>query len=448
MGIEHFHTWLSNNYGNSIKEYEQIPYDHIYVDINFLLHRLICYVQNEDELITRVISSLEQIAKMNPPRKTLNLFMDGIAPFAKVILQKQRRMMQSQTYKIEPLCLTPNTLFMNKLNEVLVKYSQGKNIYCNLSDQNGESEFKICKRIHELSNAYESHLVLSNDADVVIIGLSFLNTQNIFILIQQNQRNGNYIIDIDKIADQIFESYGYNLCKKLDFVFLSLLCGNDYFPKLGFTTFEKLWENYSKLSRFETIIDLNHKINVPVFVKFLELIVSKVKNKPKEVTYHPKRINNYLCGLQWCLSLYATGICNNDYLYSGKCVKPWEIIQYFKDENSISQKKLKLTDISPLAYTLLILPKRGLNLVSKINENLLNEVSFLYEEEMCPDCQQMKELVKNKRCKFLLDKDNAKLHDDFSASFKEYMNHKKTHAIKNPIKYITEVVEICKKYQK
>lgn len=63
------------------------------------------------------------------------------------------------------------------------------------------------------------------------------------------------MISIDRLIEQHFELYGYNLLKRLDFVYVSLLCGNDYFPKLKYIDFPKLWIAYREsIHPCETIV--------------------------------------------------------------------------------------------------------------------------------------------------------------------------------------------------
>ena len=89
MGIQKFHSWLKQNYYSAIYEFNNYSYDHIYIDLNFILHRIISYVSTEDELYKRLEYKLTSIISNNIPRKSINLAADGSATYAKILLQKK-----------------------------------------------------------------------------------------------------------------------------------------------------------------------------------------------------------------------------------------------------------------------------------------------------------------------------------------------------------------------
>ena len=237
MGIEKFHTWLKNTYYTSIMDYDNGSYEHIYVDLNFLLHRLVSYVSSENELLERMKKSLSTIVTNNRPLKSLTLAADGSATYAKIMLQKKRRTQTAQSLmakqtnddssaKLSSLLLTPGTEFMNKFNTMIKNYahnlkeilSSNVNINLDLSDNPDESEFKICRYLRKNStNICDTHLIISNDADIILIAMAQMNTYNVYILIQLTQGN-TYVISIDALNEQHMETYGYNLYKRLDFV--------------------------------------------------------------------------------------------------------------------------------------------------------------------------------------------------------------------------------------
>jgi hypothetical protein len=116
------------------------------------------------------------------------------------------------------------------------------------------------------------------------------------------------MISIDRLIERHFELYGYNLMKRMDFVIVSLLCGNDYFPKLKYIDFSKLWMAYKK-SVFpdETIVKSDLSLNIPVFINFMGRIFYEMPKQYANVSTEElfdDNISNYLFGLVWCLHLY------------------------------------------------------------------------------------------------------------------------------------------------
>lgn len=49
MGITNFYKWIKTDYANCIKPIGNRCYDHVYIDLNYLLH--MCYY-NCDDILT------------------------------------------------------------------------------------------------------------------------------------------------------------------------------------------------------------------------------------------------------------------------------------------------------------------------------------------------------------------------------------------------------------
>src|SRR5437870_4638373 len=123
MGINKFFTWMRKSYSSSVLPLSssQTIYDHVYIDINVILHRIIGHSPTEDILLEKLCSYINNILKFSKPTKTLTFATDGIAPFAKLIVQRKRRLNYFRANKkcipeINPLCFTPGTYFMNSLS--------------------------------------------------------------------------------------------------------------------------------------------------------------------------------------------------------------------------------------------------------------------------------------------------------------------------------------------
>lgn len=460
MGIDKFHSWLKNTYYNAILDYNTDKYDHVYVDLNFVLHRVVSYVSTEKELIDKALGAITTIITNNTPVKSLTLAADGSATYAKIILQKKRRMQTAQSLsskqinddiddnKINSLYLTPGTEFMNKFNDLIRDYALTTipsllpnkiKINLDLSDEPDESEFKICRYLKKNTQSiYDTHLVISNDADIVLIAMAQLDIYNINIVIQLTQGNV-YIISIDSLIEQHMEIFGYNLLKRFDFVFVSLLNGNDYFPKLKYSNFDKLWVSYKAAIRpNETIMQKDGSFNMQLMTNFL---VALMRNTPKQFNnvqlkdICDSNLKDYLSGIRWCMSLYSTGnYASYDYIYSGKSMHPTSIVLYIQLNNikQIDLIKSSCEKIPSGLYTILVLPSSAKYLIpKKYHELLETDLKYIYEEEYCKKCAKFRDHF-----------DCAD--EDCAYNMKEYIKHKKIHTIQNPKKYIDDIVSKIK----
>lgn len=444
MGIDKFHTWLKNTYYVAIVN-EERKYDHIYLDLNFLLHRLVSYVSSEEELLNKVIFTINSFVVSHPPKKTLNLVADGSASYAKVLLQKKRRLQTAQSIlehngdinDLNPLHLTSGTKFMNKFNERIIKYISDNEdkfsnikVNLNLSDQPDESEFKICRMMKNncKKTTLDTHLIFSNDADTILIAMGMTDIFGIYVMVQM-MGNDSYIISIDELINEFMKMYGYKLQKRSDFVFISLLNGNDYFPKLKYANFNNLWEAYkSSILPTESIVNFDNSINIKNMIKFLYVFMSNLTKKKRLVSLQDTcdpNIETYLIGIQWCISLYFSGDPTYDYIYNGDSIHPMCLILHINNMKKIIVPELETPKISSDIYPVIVLPYCAKDLIPKKFYNLIEtKLQFMYEEEFCQKCNAYRE---NKE-----------------TSLVKCIDHKKTHDINNPQKYIRKIIKIIK----
>lgn len=470
MGIEKFNTWIKNKYYNAILEYiPQQCFDHVYIDLNFMLHRLAATTHNEHILIKKVFTSIDNVFINHPPLKSLTLVADGPACYAKILLQRKRRLHIAQTTEtkdiennIGALHFTPGTSFMLKFEKEIKDYVQSKKYidiqyHLSLSSEPNEAEIKICHYIIKncQKNPLDTHLILSNDADIVVIASTLIYVPNIYILIQQNQGAGNYIISMDKLLDQHMEQYGFNVCKKLDFAFVSLFNGNDYFPKLGYTNFNSLWKAYEKaFDASESIVKLNGTLDVNMLKKYLYSLINVIpfhfNNKINLNTLQWKHIQKYLQGLIWCLDLYSTGECHvYDYIYSGFNIHPLAIL-YYLEINHITRIDTLTSTCVPIKdtiYAIIVTPKKAKNLILHKYHHLMDtKLKFLYDEENCQKCEKLRKKHGDILRKYIaMEKDDSLKETTkhlLTKCMKRQVNHKKLHEIKHPKKFINESVKI------
>ena len=229
MGIPSFFNWLSKKYpsivteirGNNENEKVKHHFDHLYIDINGIIHN--CShseykrnPKNQHEIHMEIFNYIENIMQIVRPKRLLYLAIDGVAPRAKLNQQRSRRfraakerrekklelnriktkLMQNgllddeqETFDFDSNVITPGTEFMSNLNKVIRQWISEKINFNNeiwhhdlmiiLSDASvpGEGEHKILDYIRKQKqeNNYGptlSHCMYGLDADLILLGLA------------------------------------------------------------------------------------------------------------------------------------------------------------------------------------------------------------------------------------------------------------------------------------
>ncbi|AYV76349.1 MAG: XRN 5'-3' exonuclease [Terrestrivirus sp.] len=489
MGITNFSKWIKDTYPSSLasvnffNKTEKSYYDHVYIDINVILHRIV-FANNfleghdstdEHELINRLCSYITNIIKRTTPRKTLTLATDGIAPFAKIILQRKRRLQYIRNIQntnsilceekenkqmiklpeINPLCFTPGTYFMKSLSVKLLNYvNKLKNIYkiqVHLQTfGKGEAELKLINQLiinsfigsdifSKNSKNNESHCIYSSDADIFVI-IAATGIKNVFV------NNGQNIINFDKLM-ALHQSKFKLKCNTIDinnnyrtdFSFVSLFMGNDYIPKVSHVTFDKLWEAYTnafndinfaaKNTQFLIAYDNNNNtvINKKFMSKLFYLINKKtIKNKKSIFPFRledfiVEKYYNYLLGIVWCHDTYRNGYCKKlDYMCDVNIpIHPMGIVFYFEfghyDDNSnrsTTELNNLIDAIDEEIYATLVLPKIGRNLI---------EYKKIYDLDTNDDIKILYEIEECSTC-ISLHKKLSYLHEQINNEMKNKLD--------------------------
>jgi 5'-3' exonuclease len=466
MGIQGFHKWIESII--KLKKANKHKFNNIYIDMNFMLH-MACYNSyNQNSLIKKVQSFILELLENIIPINKIIFASDGRAPLAKLLLQRERRlaMIRKQdkiTEKtVTPLMLTPGTIFMKHLDEKMKDfYEELENMY-NIKteryfDSDNEAEIKILKHINEnskLDNTH-THLLFSNDADVIIMCASNMNYKNINIGLRKNK--DNHIINIGELVQTIFEKDTENI--NLDFTFISLLLGNDYIPKLSFITIEKIIDCYKKVVKNKTLINSDCTINLDLlqdFVFVLNKNLSKnFRNKFNMKDYDDELYKNYYTGLLWSLKLYRNTEISDYFYHYDQSPHPAGLFLFLiKNRRELNNIMINCEyyNITNDMYAILALPKKAIVLIDqKYHECINNKLEFLYDEEMCETCIRMteklnKDFIKLKALEdFGEEEQFNKFKLNYSKELKEFSNHKKIHKsitiedIKNAINILADI---------
>jgi 5'-3' exonuclease len=388
MGITNFTKWIKDTYPTSISEFSPtIKYDCVLFDMNHILHCCLSGCSNMDELQVKIETRLNTYINMFNCN-TFTFIIDGPASYAKLLLQRKRRKDVNDISEYSTCNLTPGTELIQKIENMITLYLNKKKqqTYLKLtfntyfSDCPGEGEIKI-NTILSKSN-YKNAVIIGNDADIILIGLARTNIPNIHVY-------NNNIKNIEVIAvNNIVNSGNSN---RYNFIFISLLLGNDYLPKLLHADYNKLWYLYNSNMNLKenSFIDYenmiaNRKISYNDY-SGLYLFFSNLKSlypakylKFDKKKYDKIMVKNYVDGLLWNLYLYIYGdYPSQNYIYTYKTSPSITSILYFL-LNDINSFDIPFSQIKPIPHNIYpvftmplgLIPEKYKFLVSKINSDM------------------------------------------------------------------------------
>lgn len=335
MGVPRLAPWIFNTFPHArnkiflkdsesyYKGYKQI--DNLYIDANGIIHssaqeifnygdnkriieplKNIKYSEKINMLFENFWDKILQLMKAVKPSRLLYIAIDGTAPVAKQIQQRQRRFVAARTSAPTTLvtekwnsnCITPGTEFMDKLTQFidskikeLVFETKGQlgAIFSSPNDP-GEGEHKIMNFIRSRKEADEvfdkySHCIYSPDGDLIMLCMTTYLDQ-IYLLRNGMEPNTFDYINMSFISKNLFGSLyetrviarnKYDVVN--DFIFAGFFVGNDFLPKIQmFYTLEEGLQsmlNVCKfLSRKNKYLTKNFKIDCSSFAEFVSLIAA------------------------------------------------------------------------------------------------------------------------------------------------------------------------------
>jgi len=480
MGIQNFHTWLKQRFlqayipikGNNIYEY-------IYLDVNYILHNAIYDCKTENNFVNKLYAYLDIIFTNFIATKKIFFSLDGPSSYAKILLQRKRRTENANKIvenTISSLYLTPGTDAMKRIEGYLQTYIiklktkyrfLSPEIYMSSSNDPDEGEVKICGEVikNGINNLQERHLIVGNDSDLIVLSMGMKPIYNINILVKGREQNE--LISLSKLLtlhcrhinrNNTIEKLAYSKLRD-DFVIVSIMMGNDYFPKLGYIKHDKLWKVYYDFMLTQTnktLMNDNCTFNTEIFQRFLYRIYANLSNSCKKVnitTYDYDRSKTYLTGLLWCLKMYQQGKCPKyDYAYCYSIAHPYELLFHMcAEKETLNMNNIVSDPLNPNIYSLIVMPKKASFLIPQKYHHLMdNELKYLYETEDCQTCNNHKIISKNINSqikefdKSLTIEINA-LKEKYKRNMALYLKHKKTHINSFNINDINKIVGLATK---
>ena len=91
-----FGKWMQSSYSDAFtsavkgkKGFTFATYDHVYIDVNNVLHVAAHHTKNEDAFFKKLFALLDLTMRRTRPQYTVTLALDGPAPIAKTITQHE-----------------------------------------------------------------------------------------------------------------------------------------------------------------------------------------------------------------------------------------------------------------------------------------------------------------------------------------------------------------------
>ena len=297
MGIPSYFSYIVKNHQRIIQKLERNKKpNNFYLDSNSIVYDVINNVENNivetttyATIISLVISKIEEYILFVSPTTNVFIAFDGVAPFAKLEQQRQRRYkswyqnkIHSQIFvsasasasdkpsqKWNSAAITPGTQFMKELNVALYSYFNKarahmynvNNLIVSGSNEVGEGEHKIFDYIRKNSAEHydSSTIIYGLDSDLIMLALNHLVINPRIYLFREAphfsmgelEPSESYLMDIGELSKQIaIEMNGGSV---VDYIFLCFFLGNDFmphFPSLNIRTggIDKMLNAYNEIN--------------------------------------------------------------------------------------------------------------------------------------------------------------------------------------------------------
>lgn len=303
-------------------------FDHLYFDYNSLIHpcchKVLSKIQGEivsqehlDQLIIKeTLEYTRMIIAVVVPRKSIVISVDGVAPKAKMNQQRERRFRSKFTEpnKIwDTNVITPGTKFMDKLQNVLVKFQsefqlEYTKLHPNLNIEiiisgatiSGEGEHKLIKMISDSPNNQDTHCIYGLDADLIMLSILSKKNENIYLFRDRNDESEFQILIVKNLKRFIVKEINNDFYNNLDsdyvikdYILFCFFLGNDFVPSLPCLKIKeqginvlmdvykftfKSFNNTKDKQKYTYLVDSNNQINSAFFKDMIKYLVMSEHN--------------------------------------------------------------------------------------------------------------------------------------------------------------------------
>lgn len=369
MGVPKFFRFISERYPclcEVVKEYEIPEFDNFYIDANGIIHNCshpddsVHFRISEEEIFKDIFYYLEVLFRLIQPKKLFFIAIDGVAPRAKMNQQRSRRFRTAKdaelalkravdkgeklpdTDRFDSNCITPGTVFMDKLHKQLQYFIKHKistdatwqkpKIILSGHNVPGEGEHKIMDYIRFLRSQSDwdpntRHCLHGLDADLIMLGLcthephfallreevKFSRTakkpKNVeetkFFLLHLSMMRGYLELEFQSLKDKL--SFDYDIERIIDdWVLMGFLVGNDFIPNLpkfhiANNALHKLYQAYMEvLPSLGGYINDYGNLNLERFEKYLtklaEIELDNFRDIQADIKYLESKAGKHLLG--------------------------------------------------------------------------------------------------------------------------------------------------------
>ena len=381
------------------------------IDLNTILHQVTIKSNTESQFKNNLYYELNNLNKKITP-KFLAIFIDGQAVLAKVKTQikRRRKYLYQECNNLSSLCLTPGTVFMDLVDDIINEYLQNLNIetYYSDSKENNEGEIKLFNWLIK-NKFYNNICIVGNDADIIVLALSNIPLLHVYIYNNKEFISLFRLIDsMAKISNKTFD-YKYHPIRQ-DFVLLSLLQGNDYNNSLA--SFNNVLNSYTKLLKNNKfLISKDGNINLNNF----KLLLQNMKRN-NEIIYPKLNVNNYFNSLLWNLKLYK-GFTIPNYIPVYK-INISTILNYYPKKNNFPIIDIKWQH--PDTYLLLLLPLTGKKYLPNRLKKYMEDESPIKDlfPEPCKECIKFKSKINEFK-----DSEDTAIIGQINEEYKKHLNN-------------------------
>lgn len=219
---------------------------------------------------------------------------------------KQDEINQLDLYKYRQQICT-GTDFMNKIEKSLENFDDRYQIEISSTFKNGEGECKIINAIKN-NNQYTNYCIMSQDTDMIIMCALLYRSEcfknknfNIFHTDYQDETRYCFL-DIKKMLHQLQKYYQveteHNVTTETitDILFMVVIFGNDFMPKLEPLNISKHFDDFCKicvqLSKTKAELVKNNRLNIEYLINFFRLLNKNTPAYALDQTLNSK-YNNY-----------------------------------------------------------------------------------------------------------------------------------------------------------
>lgn len=294
MGIPHYFRVITQTY-DGIVGLTQPPTDHIFFDFNGAIHQSAKRIIDrkraslapdriedmydcagavgegshsneeteahpiENEIMEAVDDYVRGLVAFVNPTKGAYIYMDGVAPHAKLMQQRKRRYLSMMRYKLlkttpvwDTNAISPGTMFMIRLGAFLRKSIRDRPLRSNiltrlsLSDENGEAEHKIFTAMASIPRD-ENITIHGLDADLIMLSL-LAHRPNITLMREPQDGADFQFLCIDRLREGILRELASKYAWPIDpgaglfdsascdaiesYIVWCFLLGNDFLPHM------------------------------------------------------------------------------------------------------------------------------------------------------------------------------------------------------------------------